>query len=509
MLRFTTLNRVQVFVVSNGVLVSNELHTLTNITDFNKFAFKYKSGDNRLFVNGLKVDDNNDTFSFTSDLNKVNFNEDGGQNFYGKNKALAVYKEALTDANLRCLTYPNPVATTFDLNFSTIADDFTFTRGSEATFVNEQGLIQSTNTLTSNLVIDEESLPLTGWSRNGDVYTAVNASSNVVLNLTSGFNFSIGDLVEVSYEVFDYVSGQPRIQLSGGGQAKYTTPASSNGVFTEILTLTGSNTAGAIISNNSNPTLKIRNLSIKKIITATNTPRIDYSTGEAAFLLEPQSTNYCLNSEQPSTWHSSGGVIVTPNATASPEGLQNSSLVVNNASSGSRYSRHSFSFPSGSGLQTVTTSFFVKYYNNQWVRLRSIYFTGSPANGKYTYFDIQNGVIGTSDATHIAKMEDYGNGWYRCSITFDIDKSSDSHGYTHIEAMDGDNSGTFAANGQGYYAYGSQGEEFSYPTSYIPTLSAFATRLQETCKDATPVINSEEGTLYAEISALANDETLY
>ena len=104
MLRFTTLNRVQVFVVSNGVLVSNELHTLTNITDFNKFAFKYKSGDNRLFVNGLKVDDNNDTFSFTSDLNKVNFNEDGGQNFYGKAKAIAVYKEALTDEQLQSLT---------------------------------------------------------------------------------------------------------------------------------------------------------------------------------------------------------------------------------------------------------------------------------------------------------------------------------------------------------------------------------------------------------------------
>ena len=65
-------------------------------------------------------------------------------NFYGKNKALAVYKEALTDANLRSLTYPNPVATTFDLDFDTIAEQFTFTRGSEATFVNAQGLIEST-----------------------------------------------------------------------------------------------------------------------------------------------------------------------------------------------------------------------------------------------------------------------------------------------------------------------------------------------------------------------------
>ena len=141
------------------------------------------------------------------------------------------------------------------------------------------------------------------------------------------------------------------------------------------------------------------------------------------------------------------------------------------------------------------------------MRVRSIYFTGSPANGKGTYFDIQNGVIGTSDATHTAKMEDYGNGWYRCSITFDIDKSVDSGGYGHVEAMVGDNLNTFAAIGQGYYAYGSQGEEFSYPTSYIPSGAASTTRNQELCLDATPVINSTEGTLYAEISALANDGT--
>jgi len=103
-------------------------------------------------------------------------------------------------------------------------------------------------------------------------------------------------------------------------------------------------------------------------------------------------------------------------------------------------------------------------------------------------------------------MEDYGNGWYRCSITFDIDKSVDKGGYIHIAAMDGDNSNTYAAIGQGFYAYGSQGEELSYPTSYIPTGGAFATRNQELCNNATPVINSEEGTLYAEISALDVDD---
>ena len=67
--------------------------------------------------------------------------------FFGNTKALGVWKEALTDAELRSLTYPTPTAATFDLDFNTIATDFTFTRNSEATFVNAQGLIQSTNEL--------------------------------------------------------------------------------------------------------------------------------------------------------------------------------------------------------------------------------------------------------------------------------------------------------------------------------------------------------------------------
>ena len=57
----------------------------------------------------------------------------------------------------------------------------------------------------------------------------------------------------------------------------------------------------------------------------------------------------------------------------------------------------------------------------------------------------------------------------------------------------------------GVYIWGAQAENQSYATSYIPTYGAIATRNQETCADATPVINSEEGTLYAEVAAFAND----
>ena len=118
---------------------------VVNQLNFNKVAIQYSSSGSKLYVNGTGVDFASKIFT-SNTLNTIQFSSAAADSnyFYGKNKALAVYKEALTDANLRSLTYPNPVATTFDLDFDTIAEQFTFTRGSEATFVNAQGLIEST-----------------------------------------------------------------------------------------------------------------------------------------------------------------------------------------------------------------------------------------------------------------------------------------------------------------------------------------------------------------------------
>ena len=35
-----------------------------------------------------------------------------------------------------------------------------------------------------------------------------------------------------------------------------------------------------------------------------------------------------------------------------------------------------------------------------------------------SWFDLQNGTLGSINSAHTAKIESYGNGWYRCSITF-------------------------------------------------------------------------------------------
>ena len=80
--------------------------TLSDATDFNKIAIKYKQNDFSLFVNGTKVgvDVSGNTFLINT-LNKLSFSRgDGAVKFYGKNKAIAVYKTALTDEKLIELT---------------------------------------------------------------------------------------------------------------------------------------------------------------------------------------------------------------------------------------------------------------------------------------------------------------------------------------------------------------------------------------------------------------------
>ena len=161
-----TSNQILIFYkAQNGATQFTMTETLTDATQFNKIAFKWKANDFALWVNGTETDTiSSGVTSNANALTKIDFDQfNQAAKFFGKNKALAVYKEALTDANLRCLTYPPAVATTFDLDFDTIAEQFTFTRGSEATFVNAQGLIQSTNQIGPELVTNGDFATDSDW----------------------------------------------------------------------------------------------------------------------------------------------------------------------------------------------------------------------------------------------------------------------------------------------------------------------------------------------------------
>jgi hypothetical protein len=125
--------------------------------------------------------------------------------------------------------------------------------------------------------------------------------------------------------------------------------------------------------------------------------------------------------------------------------------------------------------------------------LRSL--SGTDARGQ---FDLELGeVYGSSNST--ATIEHYGNGWYRCSMSFSGTNNA-HYFYPNIQGT---------ADSGYIYIYGSQIESGSYLTSYTPTTTATVTRSAETANGAgtSDDFNDSEGVLYAEISALADDLT--
>ena len=228
-----------------------------------------------------------------------------------------------------------------------------------------------------------------------------------------------------------------------------------------------------------------------------NYPLIDgVVSGCPSLLLEPSRTNLITYSEDfnGSGWLTSS-LTATDNQVVSPDGTLNASKL-EMTGDGSLRNSSEISFNDG-----YAYSIFIKKGNSRYVTIRSAFFTTSVNVG----FDLD-----TLTAQTDGKIEDYGNDWYRLSISKNISGDADKIGYFYLYLPDSLGSIT-SVSGNYVYAYGAQVEEGSYATSYIPTNGASATRLAETATGAGDVsaFNDSEGVLMAEISALNNTVSTY
>jgi len=100
----TTSSQITYLVVSNGSVVANIAANGINQEVIRKVAVSWKLNEFKFYNNGVLV--GTDTSGVTPiGLNVLRFSEpNGNNNFFGKTKALAVWKEALTDQELTELT---------------------------------------------------------------------------------------------------------------------------------------------------------------------------------------------------------------------------------------------------------------------------------------------------------------------------------------------------------------------------------------------------------------------
>jgi hypothetical protein len=240
-----------------------------------------------------------------------------------------------------------------------------------------------------------------------------------------------------------------------------------------------------------------------------NVPRLTYQNGGGgcpSLLLEKQSTNLVVQSQALTISTVNVGYTATDNNATSPDGTQNAARVLEDTGT-----LHLIQKPYSVGSTTdyYTASFFVKSISR--AKGKIVYgLDGAPYNSIDASFDLTAQTIssptasGSGAVAGSSKIENFGNGWFRVSLSGIVGVSG-TH-YTRLVGLNDSGSDTYTGDpSKGFYAWGFQGEAGTYPTSYIPTTSASATRVADACfkTSATALIGQTEGTIYGHFNVLA------
>ena len=351
--------------------------------------------------------------------------------------------------------------------------DFTFSRGSNATRVNKNGLIETMplelgEELVTNgdFATDSDWIKGSGWSISGGEANCSGSGTGQVLYQQN--IMPLGTKYKITVTVSSFVSGY----LSAFGGDWDTEIIQSNGTFTRYTKSLSVNTG--FVGNNFIGS--IDNVSVKEVISGYDTPRLDYTDSSCpSLLLEPQSTNLIEYSEDfsDSGWTKNNSS-VTSNSVISPDGTLSADKLVEDTNTGVKFTQDIVSV---SNATIYTASVFVKFAGREWIR-----FTDAQSSNRI-HFNTLTGMFGTVTGTVI----DYNSialndGWYKLSLT----TTSVSTAYAlRIELAESDNDVSYTGDGtSGVYIWGAQLEEQSYATSYIPTNGAVATRLADECNSA-------------------------
>jgi hypothetical protein len=219
----------------------------------------------------------------------------------------------------------------------------------------------------------------------------------------------------------------------------------------------------------------------------------DEATAIVGLLAERTRTNLILQSEDFATTWSPLRASVLTNSTTAPNGFSTADTIHEDGTAAdTHYITQNFNQTSG---VTYTWSIWVKAINRNVIRVQA---QSSPI--AYATFDISTETVVTSLNTLSAKLEPYGNGWYRANITYIATATSAQEMFVFL-ADDSANLTFDGLDQDGVYLWGAQVEATRWPSSYIPTTTGTAPRSADVLKYASNIGN--DGTM--EVDLLLSD----
>ena len=237
---------------------------------------------------------------------------------------------------------------------------------------------------------------------------------------------------------------------------------------------------------------RVRKDGLIEELTVDDTPRLDWLNSNCpSLLLEPQRTNIQVKSEEfnSSFWVKTSTTITANNA-ISPNGELTADKLTGDGT-GTSYVYDGNSFTSG---LNYAISIFVKPINVTTFVIQNFTEFGTAT------FDIQNGTLsGVSGSLISQDIENYNNGWYRCSAIYSCTSTGSKNIGYGIQNYDGEQ----------FYLWGAQVEEGAYPSSYIKTEASAVTRLKDECLNGgdSDLFNITEGTFFVDVTPYKSDSS--